>query len=123
MSTGIQVTLDCADPATLADFWAAALGYKVEVPPEGSATWEEWLEKMGVPKADWDPGPRPYNSIVDPDGRGPRIWFQRVPEAKTVKNRLHLDLAASAGRGAPVDQRKQQVDAEVERLLALGGDD
>jgi hypothetical protein len=50
--------------------------------------------------------------ITDPGGRGLRIWFQVVSEAKTVKNRLHLDICASGGRAVPIATRKQRVDAE-----------
>jgi hypothetical protein len=57
--------------------------------------------------------------IVDPDGSGPRIWFQVVPELKAVKNRLHLDISVS-GRAFPIETRRQRVDAEAERLAALG---
>ena len=59
--------------------------------------------------------------IIDPGGAGPRIWFQVVPEPKTVKNRLHLDICASGGRRAvPIATRKQRVDAEARRLAGLG---
>ena len=57
--------------------------------------------------------------IVDPAGRGPRIWFQVVPE-KTLKNRLHLDITVSGGRANPIETRRQLVDAEAARLEALG---
>jgi hypothetical protein len=57
---------------------------------------------------------------VDPDGRGPRLYFQRVPEAKTVKNRVHLDLNVSGGHGTPLAERRRRCDAEVERLLGVG---
>jgi hypothetical protein len=120
MARTFQVTIDCADPFALSSFWESALAYEPADPPEGSDTWEEWLEKMEVPREDWDPGLRPYNAIVDPDRRGPRIWFQRVPEPKAVKNRIHFDLDASEGPAAPVDRRKEQVEAEVERLIGLG---
>jgi hypothetical protein len=116
MAMSFQVTFDCADPGALASFWADALGYKPADPPEDSATWEEWLKKMGVPEEEWDEGAW----ITDPDERGPSIYFQQVPEPKTVKNRLHLDLDASAGAAAPLDRRKAQVEAEVDRLLGLG---
>jgi hypothetical protein len=59
------------------------------------------------------------SAIVDPDKAGPRIYFQKVPEPKTVKNRVHLDLNV-AGRGMPTEERNRQVDAEVERLIRLG---
>jgi hypothetical protein len=59
-------------------------------------------------------------SIIDPEGRGPRIWFQQVPEGKSVKNRLHLDLGASGGREVPLPLRRERVLAEVERVTGLG---
>jgi hypothetical protein len=58
--------------------------------------------------------------IIDPDGGGPRIWFQVVPEHKTVKNRLHLDVHGSGGRAVPIETRRQRVDAEARRLSDLG---
>ncbi|HET8960328.1 VOC family protein, partial [Nocardioides sp.] len=60
------------------------------------------------------------DSIVDPAGEGPRIWFQVVPERKSVKNRLHIDVNASGGREAPLDLRRERVEAEVRRLVSLG---
>jgi Glyoxalase-like domain len=121
MARTFQVTIDCADPSGLADFWAAALGYVPADPPEGFATWESWLRAMEVPEEDWDPGPRPYNALVDPGRGGPRMWFQRVPEPKPGKNRVHLDLNVSPDPRAPLQERKGQVGAEVERLARLGG--
>jgi hypothetical protein len=70
MATGIQVVFDCADPDSLARFWAE--------------------------------------------------YFQRVPEAKTTKNRVHLDLNASGAHGTPLAERRRRIDAEVERLLGAG---
>ena len=58
--------------------------------------------------------------IVDPDGRGPRIWFQVVPERKAAKNRLHIDIGVSGGRAVPFETRRQRVDAEARRLADLG---
>ena len=58
--------------------------------------------------------------MVDPVGRGPGIWFQVVPDPKTVKNRLHLDISASGGRALPIETRVERVDAEARRLAALG---
>jgi len=59
-----------------------------------------------------------WSKIVDPDGGGPSLLFHRVPEAKVVKNRVHLDVRAP--RDTPGD-RPQQVDAFVERIVGLGG--
>jgi hypothetical protein len=57
---------------------------------------------------------------VDPDGHGPRIFFQRVPEPKAAKNRVHLDINVTKGMSTPLDERVRLVDAAVERLLSLG---
>src|ERR1700753_1609098 len=91
MAIQLQVTIDCANPEQLAGFWAAALHYKVQDPPTGFVSWEAYLEAQNVPQAEWGD----FSAIVDPAGEGSRIYFQRVPEHKTVKNRLHLDLNAS----------------------------
>jgi hypothetical protein len=88
MATGVQVVFDCADPDRLVRFWAQALGYKLQDPPQGHQSWEDWLRDQGIPQERWNDA----NAVVDPDGRDPRIFFQRVPEAKTVKNRVYLDL-------------------------------
>jgi catechol 2,3-dioxygenase-like lactoylglutathione lyase family enzyme len=114
--TPIQVVFVCADPARLAQFWATALGYKLQNPPEGYTSWPEFLAAQGVPEDEWNA----VSAVVDPDGPGPRIYFQRVPEVKTVKNRLHLDLNVGGGQGTPFEERRRRVDAEVERLLAAG---
>jgi hypothetical protein len=118
MSTGIQVTFDCADPGRLAEFWAEVLHYKVQDPPAGFDSWEAALESWGVPTEDWNSA----SAVVDPDGEGPRIFFQRVPESKTVKNRVHLDLHVSAGPTASPEERKGAIEPETERLIALGAE-
>ena len=117
MAAIFQLVIDCADPDPLARFWAAALGYELEPPPEGFETWDDYWRDFGLPEEDLGIG---EDRIVDPEGRGPRIWFQKVPERKTVKNRLHLDVTVSGGRAGPFEMRKQRVDAEAERLAALG---
>jgi hypothetical protein len=116
VATGIQVVFDCADPARLASFWAAALHYKLQDPPEGFESWQAWLKSMRIPESEWNSA----SAVVDPGGTGPRIYFQRVPEGKTVKNRVHLDLNVSGPRGTPLDERRRRVDAEVDRLVELG---
>jgi hypothetical protein len=116
MATGVQVVFDCADPGGLARFWAEALGYKLDDPPKGYASWEDWLREQDIPEERWNDA----SAVVDPDGRGPRIYFQRVPEAKSVKNRVHLDLNVTDGWSAPMEERRRRVDAEVERLLGIG---
>jgi hypothetical protein len=117
MATGVQVVFDCADPGRLADFWAGALGYRRQDPPLGYASWEDWARERGIPEERWND----VDAVVDPDGKGPRIYFQKVPEPKTVKNRMHLDLNVTGGpTAAAPERRREQVDAEVDRLLGLG---
>jgi catechol 2,3-dioxygenase-like lactoylglutathione lyase family enzyme len=117
MTVRFQLVINCADPDLLARFWAAALGYELEPPPPGFATWDEFRRDIGLPEQGPDAG---ADSISDPHGHGPRIWFQVVPDAKTVTNRLHLDVRASGERSLPLAVRKQQVNAEAARLAALG---
>ena len=101
MATPISITIDCTDSARLLRFWVAALHYEVAQPPDGSATWADFWRPAGMPEeelAEFDEDGGGYDLIVDPDGVGPRIWFQPVPEGKVVKNRVHLDLNVSGGR-------------------------
>lgn len=89
----IQVTFDAADPGRLADFWAYALRYKRDDPPSGYTSWHGFLKDRGVPEENWNDA----DAIVPRDGSGPRIFFQKVPEAKTAKNRIHLDVPVAHG--------------------------
>ena len=116
MALSVQVTFDCADPARLAEFWAPALGYQQQDPPPGFATWPDFLAAQGVPEEEWNAA----NAIVDPVGVGPRIFFQRVPEPKTAKNRVHLDVNVGGGHAAPEAERRQRVDAHAARLVEAG---
>jgi hypothetical protein len=112
----IQVTFDCADPETLATFWAAVLDYKLQDPPFGFASWHEFLAAHGVPEEQWNSA----SAIVDPTGTGPRMFFKRVPEMKTVKNRVHLDVNVGGPSSTPREKRRERVNVTAERLLALG---
>lgn len=117
MALRFQLVIDCADPGRLARFWAAALAYVLEPVPDGFASWDDYYRSVGVSE---DELGIDADSIVDPDGHGPRIWFQVVPEAKTAKNRLHLDVHAGGGRKLALETRRQRVDGEVARLAGLG---
>lgn len=119
MTTTFQVTFDCADPAALAGFWAEALGYQVPDPPAPHADWDAWATAMGIPPERWNDA----RAIEDPAGERPRIYFQKVPEGKVAKNRVHLDLNVGGGHATPLDERKRRVAAEVARLKALGATD
>ena len=105
MPRRFSVTFDTADPAAQPRFWAAVLGYTVDegphdvLPEEGSA----------------------WASLADPDGSGPGLFFQRVPEGKVAKNRVHLDI--EVGGDGPYDERRARIEAERDRLVALGASD
>ena len=117
MTVNWTLTVDCRSPGALAAFWRMALGYVEAAPPAGFASWEEWAAKMGVPEEERDDGA----TIEDPEGVRPRISFLKVPEAKAVKNRVHLDIQAGGGRGEPQELRWARVQATVARLTAAGG--
>jgi catechol 2,3-dioxygenase-like lactoylglutathione lyase family enzyme len=110
----VQVTFDCADPAGLCAFWCAVLGYELERPPPGFATWEEALDAWGVPPE----ARNDRSAAADPAARGPRLFFQRVPEGKQAKNRVHLDVRAASGLGG-VD-RMAALQSKADALVALG---
>ena len=107
-----QVTFDCAEPERVARFWCEVLGYVVPPPPEGFATWDDFDRALP---------PEHQGSAfacIDPSGVGPRLFFQRVPEGKVVKNRLHLDVRV--GTGLVGEERLAALEAECARLVALG---
>jgi hypothetical protein len=114
MAREVQVTFDCGDPGALAEFWAAALGYVLQPPPEGFASWPEALAAWGVPEDQHNE----RSAILDPDGDGPRVFFQRVPEGKTAKNRVHLDVRAAPGLEG--DARMAALEEVAAALVARG---
>ena len=115
MGRPIQIDVDCADPERLATFWAEVLEYEVAEP----LNYESWLSYSEAEAK--EPGER-WCAAFDPAaGAGPRLLFHRVPEAKTVKNRLHLDVFVSP-RDIDLDGRWAAVDAEVERLVGMGAE-
>ena len=116
MATSIQVVFDCADPGRIAHFWASALGYKLQDPPPGFDSWPEFLKAQNIPEEMWNS----RSALVDPQGNGPRLFFQQVPEPKTLKNRVHLDLNISKGFGVSMEERQKVVNAEAERLIGEG---
>jgi hypothetical protein len=107
-----QVTFDCAEPERVARFWSEVLGYVVPPPPESFATWDDF--KRSLPPEQQDA----WFACIDPSGVGPRLFFQRVPEGKVVKNRLHLDVRV--GTGLVGEERLAALEAECARLVPLG---
>ena len=113
MAYEFQVTVDSGDPHGLADWWAETLGWQVEPQDEafirrmvdtGAATKEDTTVHRGA--LVWKVGA----ALNSPDEGRPRVLFQLVPEAKTVKNRVHLDIRVGADRR----------EAEVARLIERG---
>ncbi|MFI8160429.1 VOC family protein [Streptomyces microflavus] len=108
----LQITFDCAQPERLARFWCEVLGYVVPPVPEGFGTWADYdrslpPEQQGA-----------WFACTDPSSVGPRLFFQRVPEGKTAKNRVHIDVRA--GTGLVGEERLATLEAERDRLVALG---
>src|SRR6187551_1195470 len=99
-----DIVFDCAHPASLARFWAAVLDEYAIAPYEEADL--EQLRSLGV--TDPEDDPTVLVETAGEPGRTPRLWFQRVPEGKTVKNRMHLDL------------RADDPEAELDRLVDLG---
>lgn len=116
MHTSWGLTIDCANPAKLAAFWAEALGYEEAEPPDGYESWNAWFKDNGVPKKEW----KDAAYLADPAGQGPTLSFLRVPEAKTTKNRLHLDLKVGGGRHQAAKKRRNRIEKAVDRLVAAG---
>ncbi|WP_031087068.1 VOC family protein [Streptomyces sp. NRRL WC-3549] len=116
MAAGIDLTLDCTDAQRLAAFWKTALGYVDEPPPAPFRTRAEWFAHFDLPAEEsvedgaW---------LCDPDGVGPRLCILKVPEPKTAKNRLHIDVRVP-GHGSP-EERWARIRTESERLVQAGG--
>jgi hypothetical protein len=114
-----QVAFDAADPEALAAFWQQALsplGYQPAPPPPGFPDWPAFLQSQGIPETEWHSAA----ALVAPDGSGPRLFFQQVPEPKSAKNRVHIDLGSSGGPRVPIEQQRTAVDAAVARLEQAG---
>ncbi|MBB6550921.1 VOC family protein [Nonomuraea rubra] len=108
----VQVAFDCASPERVARFWCEVLGYVAPPPPEGFASWDDFNQSLPPERRD------AWFACSDPSGVGPRLYFQRVPEGKTVKNRLHLDVRV--GTGLVGEERLAALEAECARLIPLG---
>lgn len=116
MAAKIDLTLDAADAQVLAAFWRTALGYVDEPPPAPFETRAQWHASFDLPEDDSvDDGAW----LCDPDGNGPRLAVLKVPEPKTAKNRLHMDVRVP-GHGTP-EERWARIEAESERLVRAGG--
>lgn len=108
----VQVTFDCKEPERVARFWCEVLGYVVPPVPAEFATWDDFQRSLPADeRGSWF-------AAVDPSGVGPRLFFQRVPEDKVAKNRVHLDVRV--GTGLEGEERLAALEAECARLVPLG---
>jgi hypothetical protein len=122
VSRTIQVTFDARDPSALSRFWAEVLGYAHPGPPgvdvpagtDPLDAWDDFLASLGVPEEQRNT----RSALEDPEGHGPRLFFQQVPEDKVAKNRVHLDVRAAPGLDGA--GRMAALEKECERLVALG---
>lgn len=108
----VQVTFDCASPRAVGRFWCEVLGYEAAPPPDGFGDWEEFDTSRPPDERD------AFFAATDPSGSGPRLFFQRVPEGKAVKNRVHLDVRVATGLAG--DARVAALEAEAARLVGFG---
>lgn len=112
MGRGVQITFDAAEPRKLAAFWAVAMDYIQQPAPDGYETWEDFGRSIGFPEERFGD----LAALIDPEGNGPRLLFQKVPEGKTAKNRVHLDINVRSSESGDWSL----VTAHVDRLLAAG---
>ena len=114
MTHSIQIVIACEDPAALSRFWAAALDYIVQPPPEGFETWDQFADSIGIPEEMRND----FGAVVDPNGVGPRILFERY-DGGEPNQRVHFDMNVI---DAPVgeDERKAILAQERGRLESLG---
>jgi len=105
MEMTVQLTIDCSDPQRMVTFWARPWATCLSLRDRARHV-ACLLGVDGVPEAELPAGAGDIpESIIDPAGRGPRVWFQQVPEPKVAKNRWHFDLKVGGGRDVPLDVR------------------
>jgi hypothetical protein len=115
MSHSIQIVIACVDPSRLMEFWAPALGYIPEPPPEGFDSWYQFAEEVGIPEANWND----LGAVVDPKGQGPRLLFERY-DGGPPNQRVHFDVNVIADRSLGEEERRTRLAEERARLEDLG---
>jgi hypothetical protein len=114
MSHSLQIVIACEDPSRLSEFWAPALGYIPEPPPEGFETWDAFADAVGIPAEMRND----IGAVVDPEGLGPRLLFERY-DGGQPNQRLHFDVNVIRDR-VDEEDRKALLAEERTRLEALG---
>jgi hypothetical protein len=117
MAHSIQVVIACDDPNHLAEFWAGALGYIIQPPPDGFASWDAFADEMGIPVE----RRKDISAVVDPEEQGPRILFERWDVGRPSR-RVHLDVNSVGGHSVDIsdDERRSRLAEERTRLEDLG---
>jgi catechol 2,3-dioxygenase-like lactoylglutathione lyase family enzyme len=117
MAHSLQIVFACQDPDLMARFWAGALGYVVQPPPPGYESWEEFADKVGIPREKWGD----LSAVVDPEGVGPRILFERWVGG-APNQRVHLDINSVGEGGVDLndEERRRRLATERQRLEDLG---
>lgn len=117
MAHTMQFVIACEDPARLAEFWAGALGYIIQPPPDGFESWDAFADSMEIPAERRND----ISAVVDPDGVGPRVLFERW-EVGPANKRTHIDINSVGGGGTDLtdEERRERLDEERARLEALG---
>lgn len=110
------MVIACDDPASLAEFWAGALGYVVQPPPEGFSSWNEFADSVGIPEENRND----YSAVIDPEGTSPRFLFERY-DGGAPNQRVHVDINAVGGQ-VEDEERKAVLADERRRLEALGAE-
>lgn len=112
----MQIVFACQNPVALAEFWRLAFGYTDEPPPDGYSSWEEFAAAMDLP-----PGAgQDIASAIDPDGVGPRLFFERAADSRAAGTRVHLDINVGVSGQRPLSERKRKIDALAKTLLEAG---
>lgn len=115
MAHPIQVVIACDEPARLSEFWAGALGYIPQPPPEGFDSWEAFATAMRIPEESWED----YGACIDPEGVGPRFLFERY-DGGAPNQRVHVDINVVGRAEVTEEERRALLARERRRLEGLG---
>lgn len=117
MASLIQVVFACDDPQALAQFWAPALGYVLQPPPDGYETWDDFADDVGIPEVNRND----LAAVVDPEGHGPRFLFERW-DGGVPNQRVHVDINLVGGEGSQLsdEERQEALESQRRRLEGLG---
>jgi catechol 2,3-dioxygenase-like lactoylglutathione lyase family enzyme len=115
MAHSVQIVIACEDPARLTEFWAAALDYIPQPPPEGFDSWDQFADTVGIPQDRRND----LSAVVDPEGVGPRILFERW-DGGAPNQRVHIDVNSVGGHALDEGERSERLQAERLRLEGLG---